>query len=208
MCNELIQVYACGHSKDICTTPCPHAQDTASPATISRSNSVVSSIAPSAKQNVGTNSPAQRSPLRTVNPSAATPNEPRAPAFRFNIPSQHALSPTFSTTNTNMNSQHTLPSRYSTSSSPSTSGPTSPTAFSNQPPSPVTPVPNFCPYVFPPRFLPRSRFPCLGCYMQPEWEGMRSAWMDNYRHGHPMDGMEDLERLSGIEGVRERLGLL
>jgi hypothetical protein len=32
MCHKLLQTYHCGHPKEICTTPCPHALKTATPA--------------------------------------------------------------------------------------------------------------------------------------------------------------------------------
>jgi hypothetical protein len=40
--------------------------------------------------------------------------------------------------------------------------------------------------------------------MAPEWEGVRKAWMENYQLGHPLDKVEAVERLSGMEGAKER----
>ncbi|KAF2855859.1 hypothetical protein T440DRAFT_165522 [Plenodomus tracheiphilus IPT5] len=56
MCKNLLQVYACGHDKSVCITPCPHAIATGEQfgaeheshgAGLLRSSSIVSSIAPS-----------------------------------------------------------------------------------------------------------------------------------------------------------------
>jgi hypothetical protein len=40
--------------------------------------------------------------------------------------------------------------------------------------------------------------------MTPEWEGLSTHWMKQYRQDHPMEKQEDVERLSGIEALRER----
>lgn len=64
---------------------------------------------------------------------------------------------------------------------------------------PVQPVKSeYCPYFFPRHLMP-SRYPCRECYMQPEWEGMRRAWVENYQLGHPMDKVEDVEHLAGVK---------
>jgi hypothetical protein len=85
MCHRLLQVYACNHSKTICTTPCPHALNTGrivslttttNTATISRSNSTVSSITPS--RQLAPSSPT----FRLVTPSQPSPpSYPRPSSF-------------------------------------------------------------------------------------------------------------------------------
>ena len=44
-----------------------------------------------------------------------------------------------------------------------------------------------------------SQYPCRECYGNAEWEGLRKRWVEVYRVGHPMDNLEDVERLSGVE---------
>ena len=57
MCHKLLQAYACGHKRIVCTTPCPHAIATGcqipndlckTVPDLSRSSSAVSSMTPSA----------------------------------------------------------------------------------------------------------------------------------------------------------------
>ncbi|CAI6271335.1 unnamed protein product [Periconia digitata] len=65
--------------------------------------------------------------------------------------------------------------------------------------------PNLCPYFFK-RLTPASVRPCLKCYMKPEYEVQRTRWMAEYRNSHYGVQAEDVERLSGVEAVRERMG--
>ncbi|KAH6882736.1 hypothetical protein BKA58DRAFT_24060 [Alternaria rosae] len=112
MCHKLLQVYACGHNRTICTTPCPHAiakgrcipSDRGNAPDLSRSSSVVSSMASSspvlpARRTDVQDLPSQRnrepqahpSPLRAaVLGSQAQQQQQQgggnAPAFRFMAP--------------------------------------------------------------------------------------------------------------------------
>lgn len=63
--------------------------------------------------------------------------------------------------------------------------------------------PKFCAY-FIPRCLFTSKYPCLECCGKPEWEGLRRAWMEDYRLGHPLGRMKDVEILSGAWMLRKR----
>jgi hypothetical protein len=201
MCHKLVQTYACSHSKEICTTPCPHAlalSSTRTPAglsSISRSNSVVSSIAPSSRRDAAEDSPVPSmldvSPLPGVSQQpglfaqpARSPHAKVSPltgvsprlAFRLKIDNRPATGlPGMSTS-----------SRLDAALSDNTEA---------QPVQSTQPV--YCAYYFP-HHLMQSRYPCRECYMRPEWEDMRRAWMENYQLGHPMDRSEDLERLAGI----------
>lgn len=112
MCHKLLQVYACGQNKAICTTPCPHAiatgrripGDRGNAPGVLRSSSVVSSMASSspvlpARRTDVQDLPSQRicesqthpSPLRAaVLGSQAQQQQQQgggnAPAFRFMAP--------------------------------------------------------------------------------------------------------------------------
>jgi hypothetical protein len=224
MCIRLIQTYACIHQKIICTTPCPHALDTGyqifedENGGISRSDSTVSSIAPSPRRNEAPSPhhPPSSTPLRNAhspllmgsspsNPSSQAhlsrstssgqpsplsppPGYPSPSADRSRLPSQTKRS----------NPRLALP--HLNTSLPACQSPTlppSPTA------EPVTIEPNFCAYHFP-RHLPQSKQPCIECYMLPKWEFMAERWMKSYREGHPLDRVENVERDSGVEALRER----
>ncbi|KAF1937713.1 hypothetical protein EJ02DRAFT_458503 [Clathrospora elynae] len=142
MCHKLLQVYACGHLKTVCTTPCPHAiatgrqipQDSVEQE-LSRSNSITSSLAPSNAspvwwtdlQNLPSqrqsqaqtpNTPTRPSPLRIASPPAQKPRTgpPAAPPFHFVTPGQPFPSPP---PGYPLISPTTSPSPTSPSSSPS-----------------------------------------------------------------------------------------
>lgn len=203
MCHKLVQTYACNHSKDICTTPCPHAlalsnpRPQTAPTSIARSNSTVSSIAPSSYKAAAGDSPAPSmkdvSPLPAVSQRPEVHSQPKVspllrifprPAFRFKVDNAPAppVSPGSSYLETALSDNtEEIPHAQS--------------APSAQPAQPVQPV--YCAYYFP-RYLTQSRYPCRECYMRPEWEDMRKAWVENYQLGHPMDRAEDLERLAGV----------
>lgn len=68
-------------------------------------------------------------------------------------------------------------------------------------------TPNLCAQFFA-RYLPAGNHPCYGCYMNPEYAGLRGRWMKLYADGHPGCVLGDVERLSGVERVGERLGLV
>ncbi|KAH7398452.1 hypothetical protein BKA66DRAFT_437506 [Pyrenochaeta sp. MPI-SDFR-AT-0127] len=223
MCHKLLQVYACGHMKTICTTPCPHAIDTSRQIAasgnhpdLSRSSSVASSITSkgrshwqdlTAKSHLqDQHSPGLPSPLRVG--TGLEEQEGPPPAFRFVPPGQRPLlsppleyhhSRTVSLTLSNFPPSE---SAFSVRVSPTLV--TSPSISFETDPQEPTPEPDFCAYYFP-RYLPQSWRPCLQCYMQPEWENQRKAWMASYRMDHPAGKPEDVERLSGIEMLREGL---
>ncbi|KAF1362747.1 hypothetical protein EJ07DRAFT_152986 [Lizonia empirigonia] len=104
MCNKLLQTYACGHSKSICTTPCVHALRSTQSAhlavqqdsTITRSNSTVSSLAPATQENSALNFSrpqlSKHSPLSANAPTVPT-SPTQVPAFRFVAPDTTSLSP-------------------------------------------------------------------------------------------------------------------
>jgi len=55
-------------------------------------------------------------------------------------------------------------------------------------------TPNYCPisrqqY----RYLCQSKYPCLVCYMQPQWASYRQRWCQDYRAMHPNTKTEDVE---------------
>ena len=193
MCNKLLQTYACGHSKSICTTPCPHALrsiqrpthiDAVQEKVIPWSNSTLSSITPVAHEHSATNysCPQAHSPLRSIAPSAPT-SPTHGPAICFVAPG--STSPTSSVS----------PMSPSFQSRGDRTGP---------PPSVVDPEPRLCAYYIP-KYLFTSKYPCIDCYSKPEWEGMRKTWMENYRLGHPLDKVENVEKLSGVEEIGLRV---
>ena len=86
MCHKLPQVYACGHNKTICTTPCPHAIATGrripsnrgNAPDLSRSNSVVSAMAPSSTGPPARKTDVQDLPSQRARESQAYPSPLRA----------------------------------------------------------------------------------------------------------------------------------
>ena len=110
MCHKLLQVYACGHNKTICTTPCPHAIATGrripsnrgNAPDLSRSSSVVSAMTPSSTGPPARRTDVQDLPSQRARESQAHPSPLRAavlgsqaqqqqgggnaPAFRFMAP--------------------------------------------------------------------------------------------------------------------------
>ncbi|KAF1927857.1 uncharacterized protein M421DRAFT_5536 [Didymella exigua CBS 183.55] len=193
MCNKLLQTYACGHSKSICTTPCLHALEstqataslTPSTATVIRLNSTVSSINPDSRlpsRNFSRPHLSSRSPLRVTNIPSATLSPTHVPAFRFIPPS--TPSPTSPVS--------PLSPSFASSAPPSRLPSPSPSPSSVAREQEVEPT--FCSY-FIPRYLMTSKYPCIECYRKGEWEALRARWMENYRLGHPLDKVEDIEVL-------------
>ncbi|EAT78687.1 hypothetical protein SNOG_14062 [Parastagonospora nodorum SN15] len=161
MCHKLISVYACNHSKIICTTPCPYAFDTGgriprrkcNDQDLSCSDSTVSSLAPSIRL--------EEHPAQLRSPPASRPGLPlptpqqisqqstkiaSAPAFRFipRAPSpSHVGSPSPGYTPHSPESEHSLQ--------------TSPSA-ALLPDEQFDIDPNFCDYHFP-HNLPTSKLP-------------------------------------------------
>jgi hypothetical protein len=205
MCHKLIQTYACNHTKIVCMAACPHALETGrriprtdSNSGVSLSNSTVSSMTPS---------PRRDSQPRQLREQAASSHllEP-LPEYRITSPSPPPPpTPSPSNADHDQTSPTSPPSSWSNSF---LSPPTSPTR-SVTPPSPtlraddIDIVPNYCPYHFP-RYTPQSNHPCIDCYMLPEWEYLSKRWMRWYRFDHLREKIEDVERLTGIEVLREK----
>ncbi|XPS76748.1 hypothetical protein M3J09_008795 [Ascochyta lentis] len=203
MCNKLLQTYACGHSKSICTTPCTHALASSQPSQlevnrnepISRSNSTVSSLAPATRENSTTNF--SRLQVHSPRHATAAPASTRPvdiPAFRFVAPDTPSPTSPVSPVSPTFTSRHSNPS-----AAPSRFPSPAPSAAATEPEA------TFCDYYIP-RYSFTSKYPCIECYMKSEWQGLRSAWMDNYQLGHPLDRGEDVERLSGVRDVSEKGG--
>jgi hypothetical protein len=198
MCNKLLKTFACGHSRSICTTPCSHALKStetapnlniAANATVVRSDSIVSAIAPvsgSPSRNFSRPHPSNNSPLRIINEPSAPSSPTRVPEFRFIAPSTppptspvSPVSPSFANA--------APPSRFP-SPSPSTVV------------SDVNQEPTFYSYYIP-RYLVTSKYPCLECYGKDKWEELRGRWIENDRLGHPLDKVQEVEALCGVASV-------
>lgn len=195
MCHKLISVYACNHSKTICTTPCPYALDTgrkiprqkSNDQDLSRSDSTVSSLAPSIRLD---DHPAQ---LRSLAPQRTRQQSTQiasVPAFRFIPPApspSHISGPSPGYTPHSPGPEHS----FHTSSSAAL-----------LPDEQFDIDPNFCDYHFP-HNLPTSRLPCKECYISPAWQHLAPLYMKSYREQHPQAKPEDLESVTGIKHLRE-----
>ncbi|KAF2645404.1 hypothetical protein P280DRAFT_513314 [Massarina eburnea CBS 473.64] len=226
MCHKLMQQYHCGHTKEVCTTPCPHALATAA------ANLVSSPVAmqpqtqqpqqqqqnppyPVSTPNSPSSTPRSLSIARTdsgnTNGAGAggsftayfpNPNKDRTSQLSLQRPGSglHSPSPTPSTTSvmtTHSHSQSQSPPPYA---SISILSPISPGAEGPE----VDTVVRYCSYFFA-RNLPQSVRPCLNCFMKEDYEKYRTSWMKGYQTGHPGTKAEDLWRLSGLEGAVERV---
>ncbi|KAH6614258.1 hypothetical protein C7974DRAFT_444257 [Boeremia exigua] len=202
MCNKLLQTYACGHSKSICTTPCTHAlrfapsstsQDD-STITPTRANSTASSPSPAAPQSpTHSERPGYaNSPLRAAQEPVERVFSTRALALRFKPFSTGPASPTAVSL---VSASPTLPTSRSTGIGTAAAPPHLPPRSAAQDPEPL-----FCSYYIP-RNIATSRFPCVECYGREEWEELRESWMESYGLGHPLDRVGDVEGLSGVTGV-------
>ena len=87
MCHKLLQAYHCGDVQLICTTPCPHALKTGTPAqqnSLERSNTSTSNTLPARTTSVTTTHsdistlPSQRGRIQTLSTTPTTP----PPAYR------------------------------------------------------------------------------------------------------------------------------
>jgi hypothetical protein len=181
MCRRLLQTYACDHSKVVCTTPCPFAQASAAP-------SVAPSVAPSFRKSEAAeplSSSAEVSPMPGETSLPGRPvqqdvspmlDEFPPPAFRIKIDNLTAAAP-FAAIPTSSHLDAALLDH----------------AGEAQPEQPVQP--RYCQSFFL-HYLPQSRRPCRLCYSQSEWEDVRRRWVERYRSEHPMEKLEDLERLT------------
>ncbi|KAH7068857.1 hypothetical protein BKA63DRAFT_392877, partial [Paraphoma chrysanthemicola] len=173
MCNKLLQIYACNHSKVVCTTPCPHALDTGTRVPISSStglprSSTVPSIVPPVREDEIETSCTQRqshspmpSPLRHSTSARGSP----PPAFRFVAPSPtHTVPPPgypghLPTSPISPISQRSTWSGTSqTSASPTSPGLPVLPASATLPDEDFDIEPNLCEYYFP-RYLAQSNQP-------------------------------------------------
>lgn len=66
---------------------------------------------------------------------------------------------------------------------------------------------NYCALVFPHNLSP-SKYPCLRCYLKPEWARLRARWVNEYRATHPGTQNERLNELSGVCSIAEAAGLV
>lgn len=49
--------------------------------------------------------------------------------------------------------------------------------------------------------LPKSQFPCMECYIKPEWAAYQRRWIQQYVNTHPGSTAESTERLEGLSGL-------
>ena len=155
MCQILLQVYGCGHTKPVCNTPCPRAL------AISTSNPFLDPSSPH------------------------TPNTPRTP-----------ISPVYQAPDTPTPTR-TCPQPLTAGPVPSPVSPQHPHTFQaaqfsqtqyrankfnnfseDREEGELTPSYCMSPH---PKYLRPSKYPCLACYMQPQWTGYRSRWVGEYR---------------------------
>jgi hypothetical protein len=180
MCRRLLQTYACDHSKVVCTTPCPFAQASAMPlvAPSSCKSEAAGPLSSSAEVSPmpGATSLPGRPVQQDVSPLL---DESPQPAFRIKTDKPAAAAP-FAAVPTSSHLDAALSDH----------------AGEAQPEQPVQP--RYCQSFFL-HYLPQSRRPCRLCYSQPEWEDVRRRWVERYRSEHPMEKLEDLERLTELE---------
>ncbi|KAF2248629.1 hypothetical protein BU26DRAFT_302584 [Trematosphaeria pertusa] len=199
MCHKLFQIHACGHTKEVCTTPCPHALATAYYASTTPAD-----------------------PFSDAASSPTTPRYPSAPSSAS--PTAGEFGPLPQLVAKARSAVNSLPSQCDRDQPP-TADPTSPHSVISNHPSPLRSNPttslvlpnsaggepeltaNFCPYYFS-RYLTPSKTPCLKCYMRPDWTNTRQRWMTWYRIEHPGTKPEDLASLAGVEGIPGRVGLV
>jgi hypothetical protein len=184
MCYKLVQIYACDHSKAICTTPCPHAlalsntRNSTELPSILRSNPTAFSIVPSSRRNAAVDPLPSLADVPLMPEVTSLPGRSLQPDVSplLDVPPRPAF-------------------RIMTDGSPATPFPAVPTsshldaaplghtveAQSEQ----LVVQPAYCSYYFP-HYLMRSLRPCRQCYLQPEWEGLRRVWVEKYRIDHHM----------------------
>lgn len=152
MCQILIQVYACGHQKPICITPCFHACGNQPHSHSSRPGTPFSPDSPHSGSLLSrASTPRSHFHLRPLSP-------PDPPRWLILLPS-------------------------------------------------YDPATQYCP-TYSPHNTARSRYPCLQCYLLPEWAAYRNRFADKYCSDHPGTSFEDVGVLSGITLIPQRLGLV
>ncbi|KAF2473785.1 uncharacterized protein BDR25DRAFT_311974 [Lindgomyces ingoldianus] len=182
MCQMLVQIYTCEHQKPVCITPCPHALAT--------------------YPNPFLGNPSESLPL---NPqiSSTTPLPVRQTMARWSIASISSYAPTMSSSSSQ---EAASPPPYASASNIPLCNSTADTLGHAHTPE-IAPQANFCNYFFI-RKAPKSRYPCIRCYLCPEHDKLRERWMKAYCITHPMTRPEDLEILSGVAVVAEQAGLV
>lgn len=216
MCHKLLQVYHCGCTKEICTTPCPHALTTATSTGTTSHRAPVPGRPPYpvSRSNSGSNTP--QSVVQMARSGSTTSTK------------TNAASITHTNATTSLKDRDVLPSRELISRLSLSETPVRPfSAFSSHTPTPLSaaaelptptltaqsqpdddePTPNLCAYFFK-RHTPVSIRPCWACYLKPEYEAQRERWMADYKAAHFGARTEDLERLAGIEAIRKRVAEL
>lgn len=198
MCKKLIQIYACSHTKTICTTACPHAIETGRQVQIdsdnglTRSDSTVSTLVTSS---------IHRGSAHSHSPTTTRLNIESRCLPQSILPNQPASPPKHPGSNT------TLPANSTTSLDPAPLLNTFPSlAHTLSHPSPAKDAeiePNFCPYYFP-HNLPQSNHPCIECFVSPEWRDRVERWMKWYRNDHLLGKEVDVEKWSGVEELRRK----
>ncbi|ORY02034.1 hypothetical protein BCR34DRAFT_667769 [Clohesyomyces aquaticus] len=184
MCNLLLQVYTCGDEKPICVTPCTFAltvpQDlSCHPALDPRTPKPIRDT-----MNLWSFDTAPTDPVPPYASQTPTPN-----AYAHGRGHGHHRTSTMTSTSTIRHSASTA--------STASVGHRTATAQEAQ----------FCPYLLL-RRTPISRYPCLKCYMQPQYSRLRTRWMQEYRGQHPGGRPQDWEIESGVGLVAERAGLV
>ncbi|KAF2873736.1 hypothetical protein BDV95DRAFT_352422 [Massariosphaeria phaeospora] len=192
MCVILLQIYACGHDKEITTTPCPPAIASAYldwDPYIETSTTTWFPPSPVSTQH-------QRSTSTTAGTRPVQRQQPLVNGFRHSTPSRGRGRPPIDAPLSVYTSLHSHPPTR-----PSSPGSTTLSSRS------ATPNPHYCSTFFR-RYLPPSRYPCLACYMRPEWTWQRNRWINDYRIMHPGTRIADLPELAGVSQIPERVGLI
>jgi len=219
MCNKLLQLFACGHAKTICVTPCPHAVATGEQITAPESRPALLHSNPTVTSTAPHISDAHIHNLESQQNHTPTATHTQDGQYRLVPPLQHSASSSPSPPAHTTSSTQASPGPSAKDPSPlvaTLSRPVStipplyacpsvlPAAAFKADPEPLWPRPNYCPYTFP-HYLPQSRHPCLLCFViGKEWQSEREKLVSAYRQEHHGVRGEDLERLCGLEGLRDR----
>lgn len=227
MCHKLFQTYGCGHTREICTTPCVHALATATPASPTSLELPLANLEGRTSLHPGL---ALGHRPSTDSVSSLPLGNTVANKGNLSLPSQtlHGIrtsSLSNLTSTAPRGSPNFTPSRLRDSVVSIAPPPYTHNAASRQisnlapPPSIQTNtdpalgqrepemIPNFCTQFFA-RYLPAGIYPCYDCYMKPEYERVRQRWMRVYADIHPGCKPEDIERMCGMEEIARKQGLV
>lgn len=204
MCHKLFQVYCCGHTKEVCTTPCTHAVANATPAP---------RTAPELSSNDARISNFIRlvSVLRHRPSVSSVASLPAAGTAAIKIKDGHSSQPAPRTSSlSNLTTPPHRESVLSTAPYPTGSVDVAPPPYTHTTPScvdlgiaKVEMIPSYCAQFFA-RYLPLGSHPCYDCYMRPEYEVYRKRWLKGYADGHPNSKLEDVEELSGVAELKRK----